>query len=447
MLIEEMLGLFKEYSHKTAIVYNNKNYSYDWLYVRICELSNEFSKTIKEGSVVQLIADFSPNAIALFFALAFNKAIISPLTQPTEKKRSKYEKIVNSEYIIRVNSSEEIIDNSLNNSAHHPHITELRNRGSSGLIILSSGSSGKSKAIVHDMKKLFNSFKGQGKSFSTIAFLLFDHIGGLNTLFQTLSSGGSLVIPSARTPVAICKVVEEHQVTALVTSPSFLNLLILSQLADKYDLSSLKVINYGSEPMSEFLLKKLTKIFPHIRFSQSYGMSEIGVVKVRSKSSSSLYMSIDSSTPIRIRDGLLEIKAKTSMLGYINAPSPFTQDGWLITGDRVEVKGDYIKILGRDSEIINVGGEKVYPAEVESVLLEISGIEDAVVVAEKNMLLGNIVLAKVKLKDNADIQGIRKMIRSHCSSRLDKFKIPQKIEVIDHYTHNERHKKIRRKVV
>jgi long-chain acyl-CoA synthetase len=67
-------------------------------------------------------------------------------------------------------------------------------------------------------------------------------------------------------------------------------------------------------------------------------------------------------------DGLLEIKAKSAMRGYLNAESPFTPDGWFKTGDAVEVDGEYIKILGRKSELINVGGEKVYPAEVESVI-------------------------------------------------------------------------------
>lgn len=54
-------------------------------------------------------------------------------------------------------------------------------------------------------------------------------------------------------------------------------------------------------------------------------------------------------------DGILQIKAKSAMLGYLNAPSPFTEDGWFITGDRVEVDGEYIRIMGRDSETINMG--------------------------------------------------------------------------------------------
>lgn len=80
---------------------------------------------------------------------------------------------------------------------------------------------------------------------------------------------------------------------------------------------------------------------------------------------------------------MLQVKSVSTMIGYINAPSPFTIDGWLMTGDMVEVDGDYIKILGRKSELINIGGEKVFPAEVENVIQLMSGVEEVAVVGEK----------------------------------------------------------------
>ncbi len=67
------------------------------------------------------------------------------------------------------------------------------------------------------------------------------------------------------------------------------------------------------------------------------------------------------------------------MLGYLNAPSPFTEDGWFMTGDRVDVDGEYIRFLGRDSGIINVGGQKVYPAEIESVIGALENIDEVAI--------------------------------------------------------------------
>jgi acyl-CoA synthetase (AMP-forming)/AMP-acid ligase II len=146
----------------------------------------------------------------------------------------------------------------------------------------------------------------------------------------------------------------------------------------------------------------------------------------------------------RIVDGMLEIKAMSAMLGYLNAPSPFTEDGWFKTGDAVEVDGEYIRILGRKSEIINVGGEKVYPAEVESVIQLMDGVEDVAVNAEPNPIMGQIVKAKVKLSTGETVADFRKRMSAFCQDKLQKYKIPQKVVLVSEGMHGERYKKMRR---
>jgi acyl-CoA synthetase (AMP-forming)/AMP-acid ligase II len=128
-------------------------------------------------------------------------------------------------------------------------------------------------------------------------------------------------------------------------------------------------------------------------------------------------------------DGLLEIKSDSAMLGYINAPSPYTEDGWFKTGDAVEVNGEYFRILGRRSELINVGGEKVFPQEVENVILELDQVKDVVVFGEKNPLTGSIVCAKISVDESLPKQEIVKLIKTHCRSKLAPFKVPVKISV------------------
>jgi acyl-CoA synthetase (AMP-forming)/AMP-acid ligase II len=145
----------------------------------------------------------------------------------------------------------------------------------------------------------------------------------------------------------------------------------------------------------------------------------------------------------RIVKGLLEIKARSAMLGYLNAPSPFTADGWFITGDAVETDGDYIRILGRKSELINVGGEKVYPAEVESVLQSMDGVEEVVVNGEPNPLTGNIVVARVKLSTAEGLGSFRRRMRAFCSGRLARFMIPHKVVIVTSELHGDRFKKMR----
>jgi long-chain acyl-CoA synthetase len=115
------------------------------------------------------------------------------------------------------------------------------------------------------------------------------------------------------------------------------------------------------------------------------------------------------------------------MLGYLNAPSPFTEDGYFITGDRVEQDGEYLKILGRDSDLINVGGQKVYPAEVETVILELPEVADATVYGERNILTGNIVCADVTTVGEIDPNSLRLKIKQHCAATLQPYMVPVRI--------------------
>jgi acyl-CoA synthetase (AMP-forming)/AMP-acid ligase II len=197
--------------------------------------------------------------------------------------------------------------------------------------------------------------------------------------------------------------------------------------------------------MPESTLKRFHELFPDIKLLQTYGLSEVGILRSKSKSSDSLWVKVGGEGfDTRVVDGMLEIKAKSAMLGYLNAPSPFTEDGWFITGDAVEVDGEYIRILGRKSEIINVGGEKVYPAEVESVIQRMDGVEDIAVMSESNPITGQIVKAKVKLNTSESLQEFRKRMREYCKGKLTKFKVPQKVELIKETLHGDRFKKMRR---
>ena len=142
-------------------------------------------------------------------------------------------------------------------------------------------------------------------------------------------------------------------------------------------------------------------------------------------------------------DDLLEIKANSTMLGYLNAPNPFTEDGWYQTGDSVEVDGEYIKILGRKSEMINVGGEKVYPAEIESVIQELVNISDVTAYSEKNPITGQIVCVRIRLNHDENHKDLKKRVKAYCRDKMPSYKVPVKIEIMTEKLHNERFKKIR----
>jgi acyl-CoA synthetase (AMP-forming)/AMP-acid ligase II len=263
-------------------------------------------------------------------------------------------------------------------------------------------------------------------------------------MFHVLSNGGVVIATKDRNPENVCKLIEQHKIELLPASPTFLNLLMLSRAYENYNLSSLLIISYGTEPMPENTLLRLQTIFPDIKLLQTYGLIELGVMRSESEKNDSLWVKVGGEGyQTRIVDGILQIKAESAMLGYLNAPSPFTNDGWFITGDEVLQRGDYIKILGRKSEIINVGGEKVYPQEVENVIQEMENIIDVTVYGEKNPLIGNIVCAKVRLRNNENKKEYISEIKKYCRSKLQKYKVPVKVKLIDSQLHNDRFKKIR----
>ena len=127
----------------------------------------------------------------------------------------------------------------------------------------------------------------------------------------------------------------------------------------------------------------------------------------------------------------------------MNDVSGQSVDGWLDTGDMVEVDGEWMKILGRESDIINVGGQKVYPSEVESVLLEIENISDVSVYGTHNPIMGHVVAARINLCVDEPAKEVKNRIRRYCKGRLESFKIPAVVEVTEQKLVSDRFKKVR----
>src|SRR5262249_55089401 len=279
-----------------------------------------------------------------------------------------------------------------------------------------------------DFVALLEKFKRQGIRKTTLSFLLFDHIGGMDSLFNSLSNGGTLVTSEGRDPEAVCKTIAAHQVHTLPASPTFLNLILISEAYKRYDLSCLKVIAYGTEPMPASLLARLTQAFPEAKFVQTYGISELGVMRTRSRDNGSLWMKFSGEGfETKIVDGILWIRTPTAMLGYLNAPDLFDEEGWLNTQDAVEVDGDYVHILGRATDLVNVGGQKVYPAEVENVIMTMDNVRDVAVFGEPNPLLGQTLVARVNLVKEEPLEAFKTRLRTFCRERLPRYQVPVRI--------------------
>jgi long-chain acyl-CoA synthetase len=434
---------------RPAIVWQDRAFSYGQLLElkRRCDADLD-DAGVAPGDVVALEGDYSPGACAALLALIERRAILVPLTKSVAAQRDEFLAIAEVQVTLALDGDDRWTCERRSVEVTNPLTHKLRAAGEPGLVLFSSGSTGKSKAAIHSFARLLEKFRVARQQKCTLTFLLLDHIGGINTLLYTLSNGGTAVSVSERDPDTVCRAIERHSVQILPTSPTFLNLLLMSGAHLRHDLGSLELITYGTEVMMESTLARLHEALPGVRLQQTYGLSELGILRSKSRSSDSLWVKVGGEDyETKVVDGTLWIRARSAMLGYLNAPSPFDADGWMNTQDQVEVDGEWIRILGRRSESINVGGQKVYPAEVESVLLRLDNISDATVRGEPNPITGQIVVARLTLRGPEEPAALKRRVREFCARHLAPFKIPVRIEVTETEQHNARFKKIRRDAV
>lgn len=425
-----MLKTLKSHKDKIAIIFKGQKFSYQELIDKIYEYQKLFKTQILNSDIVALKAIYSFENIAIFLALYLNKNIIALL--PNSPNLDEYLKISNANKLINSNHQIQTI------SPTNTTIKTLNNQ--SGLIIFSSGTLNKPKAIIHNLNNMIENLKGKRpKSLKIILFLLFDHIGGINTLLSGLMSGSTLIIASDFSPKNIYELISKYKANILPTTPSFLNLLLITKEYENHDLSSLKLITYGTERMDENILIRLKNIFKNTKFIQTFGTSETGILPTISKSSTSTYFKLNPNE-YKIENGKLFLRSKTMFLGYMGLEN---NDKWFDSGDLIECdENGYIKIVGRDKEVINVGGKKLTASEVENCILELSQIKDALVYALPCELLGQMVACDV-VCDLPKTEA-KELIKSHCKAKLERYKIPLKINVVDKINITNRFKKDRK---
>jgi acyl-CoA synthetase (AMP-forming)/AMP-acid ligase II len=271
-------------------------------------------------------------------------------------------------------------------------------------------------------------FETPRPTLKTINFLLFDHIGGLNTLLHTLFNKGTVVAPSSRSVEDILDTCAEHEIEVLPTTPTFLRMMLMSGLIPDGFPKSLRIVTYGTERMDQPTLDALCELLPNVEFRQTFGMSELGIVRVKSESSNSLFMKVGGEgVETRVVDNVLEIRSNTRMLGYLNAESPFDDEGWYNTKDIVEERDGYYKVTGRTSEVINVGGLKFMASEVERVALQYEHVELAKAEAKPNPITGQHVELTVQSASNVEVDKVG--LKTFLSAQLPKHMMPKRIRV------------------
>jgi acyl-CoA synthetase (AMP-forming)/AMP-acid ligase II len=378
---------------------------------------------IKSGDVVALIGDFDPISILTLIRIIDKNVILVPLTKETKSQHNYFFETALVDVIIENNSLKR-----LKNDKKNALIELLRKKKHAGLILFSTGTTGRPKAILHDLTLFMKRFDTPRPRLKTMSFLLFDHIGGLNTLMHTLFNKGTIISPKSRNVEDVLAACDKHQIEVLPTTPTFLRMMLLSGLIPKNIPKSLRIITYGTERMDQTTLDSLCELLPNIDFRQTFGMSELGILRVKSKARNSLFMKVGGEDiETRVINNVLEIRSKTRMMGYLNADSPFDNDGWYNTKDVVEEKDGYYKVIGRTSEVINVGGLKFMASELERVALQFQGVELAKAEGKLNPITGQHVELLLQSKKNFLIN--QSKLKKFLKNNLPRHMIPMRIKI------------------
>ena len=443
MIIYQLYDQLKQYAELgfTAIRNVKEDISYTQLIEQINMYRNILSEKYPEAKTIILYGDYDLRSISILWASLMDNRIVMPITSTS---------IQSLELINLIDADLEIYSKEMK-YCYHPNnkkkviIREMLELNKSGLILLSSGTTGVPKAVLHDSDKLLKKYIYSKKRYTTIGLMLFDHIAGIDTLFYVLSSGGSLIIPQEKSIDNILTTLSQLSVEVLPASPSLIQLLLMDDRFNINYLSSLKVITIGSERINDNLNSRLQERFGgKVELIQKYGITEIGTPATITRDNDPRYIKFKSGLiDYKIDDNVLYIKSPSSMVGYLSPDQSIPFDGWFNTQDQVEIDGEWIKILGRVSDIINVGGQKVYPAEVESVLQSMDNVINVAVYGKCNLIMGSVVAAKVCLDSNETALEFKKRMREFCKGKLETYKIPSIVEIVDEVKISDRYKKVR----
>ncbi len=343
--------------------------------------------------------------------------------------------------------------------------------------LYTSGTTGLPKGVMLTNANLSTAIEAAGETFhassdvvSLVAMPLF-HIGGSGWALSAMSRGGRSVILRDVDPSLLLRLIENEGITEMFLVPAVLMVLLATPGLAGTDLSSVRTIFYGASPISEDVLVKCMTAFG-CAFCQVYGMTETtgaitwlpfedhdpggprqGLLRSAGKPHPSIHLRIVEPDTGKDADlgevGEVWTRSAFNMAGYWAKPDEtavtIDADGWLHTGDAgyFDAEG-YLYLHDRMKDMIVSGGENIYPAEVENVLLSHADVVDAAVIGVPDEKWGETVKAIVVLAPGAALD--ERAVLSHCRENLAHYKCPTSVDTADGLPRNPSGKILKREL-
>lgn len=315
---------------------------------------------------------------------------------------------------------------------------DSQNTEETNWIIPTSGTTNIPKLVAHTFNSLTRTTKNNIELGNKYRWgLVFDiyRFSGIQVFLQAMLSGSTLIISEANMSISeTLNNLVNNKCNALSGTASFWRKILMSKESKGLGLD---VITLGGEIADDNILQALKTKFPNSKIIHIYASTEVGIgfsVQDRYAGFPLDYLQNGiNRVSLKISDkNTLMVKSDKQIQKYIGDNKLYENDGFIDTGDIIEIKNDRVFFLGRDSGSINVGGNKVQPEEVEQTLLSSDLIYSAYVYPKKNPMMGNIVCADVVLKDKtADKQAIKLELLKYCREKLENFKVPAILKFVD----------------
>jgi acyl-coenzyme A synthetase/AMP-(fatty) acid ligase len=322
-------------------------------------------------------------------------------------------------------------------------------------VLLTSGTTGLPKLVAHTLRSLAGAIRNSNSLESEVIWSTFYDIrryGGLQIFLRAVLTGTSLVLPSAHESAAqFLARAGACGVTHISGTPSHWRRALMSPSAH---LINPAYIRLSGEIADQPLLDQLRSFYPQARVSHAFASTEAGVAFDIKDALSGVDRDVINHTPgveMKIEHGTLRIRSDRTASRYLNHECrPLKdKDGFVDTGDVLELRGDRYYFVGRRDGVINVGGLKVHPEEVEEVINRHPHVRMSLVRTKKNPLMGSLVIADVVLEaapqaGSTDDRTIQRDILSMCRESLSAHKVPVSINFVPTLAVAETGKLIRR---